>query len=479
MKIISMRQTIWTFCLIISCCLSSQAQEIWNLEKCVRYAWSNSLGLTQAQYNEQLESINVTQARHARNPSVNGSGGLNWNFGRSLDPTTDAFTTKTFFSNQYSLNAGVTLFNGFRIKNQLKQSGLDLDAAQKDTEQLKQDIALDVASAYLNALFAQESMNTAQYALDLSSEQLNQIDKLIAAGSRPRNERLELLAQIATNEQELINTKNTETIALLALKQLMNYDVEAEIVLEVPDENAVTVFSDPDLLTFREVYKKAIENQPNIEAGQIRLSSAEMGVKIAESGKYPTFGAGVGVSSNYSNQGLRVDGFNEVVNDTRVIFNGQDAVVGFPGTVPVTSKNPYFNQLDENLGYGFGFNLSVPIYNNYQVKAQIERAKLNVLNTQNQNEQLNQRLRTSVQQALADAQTAKVAYEASQKSVEAQEAAFQNAEKRFDLGAINTYDYISAKNQYDSSQVRAIIAKYDYIFKTKILDFYLGRPLTL
>ena len=255
-----MRQTIWTICLLFAMSLTSSAQELWDLEKCVNYAWEHSLNLIQSDYNEKFEAINLTQARHARNPNVNGSAGLGLNFGRSLDPTTNDFLTRSFFSNQYSLSAGMTLFNGFRIRNQLKQSGLNLEAAQMDTEQLKRDIALDVASAYLNALFAQESMNTAQNALDLSSEQLGQVDKLIAAGSRPRNERLELLAQIATNEQELITNENNLNLALLSLKQLMNYNVEADIQLVVPDENAITLFSDPDLLTFKEVYEMALTN---------------------------------------------------------------------------------------------------------------------------------------------------------------------------------------------------------------------------
>jgi len=474
-----MRQTIWTICILFTISLNSSAQELWDLEKCVNHAWSHSLNLIQSEYNERFESINLTQAKHARNPNVNGSVGVGLNFGRSLDPTTNGFSTKSFLSNQYSLSAGMTLFNGFRIRNQLKQSGMNLDAAQKDTEQLKRDIALDVASAYLNALFAQESMNTARNVLNLSSEQLSQVDKLIAAGSRPRNERLELLAQIATNEQELITNENNLNIALLSLKQLMNYNIETDIKLVVPDENAITLFSDPDLLTFAEVYQMALTNQPFIEAGKIRLRSAEMDVEIAEGNNYPSISAGGSLSSNYNNKAQRVDGFENVINETDVIFNGQNATVGFPSTNPLTSKNPYFNQLDQNLGYGVGVNMNIPIYNNYQTKAQIERAKLNVLNTETQNELLNQRLRTSVQQALADAQTAKKAFEASQKSVEAQQAAFRNAEKRFELGAINTYDYILAKNQYDNSEIRAIIAKYDYIFKMKILDFYLGRPLTL
>ena len=465
--------------LLVFSSLIGNAQEVWDLEKCIKYAWENSLNITQTQQSEQLEAINQKEAQHAKYPNLNGTGSLQWNFGRSLDPVTDAFTTSTFFSNNFGLNAGVPIFRGFQIRNTLKQAGFNLDAAKMDTEQLRRDIALNVASAYLTALFAKERQNTAQFALDLSNEQLDQVDKLIAAGSRPRNERLDLLAQIATNEQALINNDNDYTIALLNLKQLMNYNVETEIELVVPDENAVTLFSDPALLTFGEVYQKALKNQPNIESGKLRILSAETGIDIAKGSLYPTLTAGGSIFTNFSNQGLRIDGFEDVINETAVIFNGQDAVVGFPTVNPITSDNPYFNQLDENIAYGFGLSLSVPIYNNYRSKASIERAKLNLESTKTQNELIVQRLKTSVQQALSDAQTAKIAFEASQKSVEAQKAAFENAEKRFELGAINTYDYILAKNQYDSSAVNAIIAKYDYIFRTKILDFYIGRPLTL
>ncbi len=476
-KHIRMRNFVTALLVIVS--FAGNAQEVWDLEKCITYAWTNSLRLIQSQQTEQFAAIDQKQAQHAKYPSLSGSAGLGLNFGRSLDPTTDAFTTSTFFSNTFSLNAGVPIFNGFQIKNSLKQAGFNLDAAKKDTEQLKRDIALDVASAYLTALFAKERLSTAQFALDLSNDQLDQIDKLIEAGSRPRNERLDLLAQIATNEQALINGANDYTIAILNLKQLMNYNVESDIELVVPDENAVTLFSDPDLLTFNEVYRQAVLNQPNIEAGKIRLLGAETGIDIAKGGFYPTLGAFGGLQSNFSNQGRKLDGFEEVVNETPVIFNGMEAIIGLPGVNPILSDNPYFNQLNENIAYGFGLNLNIPIYNRYQTKAAVQRAELNLQATKTQNELLEQQLRRSVQQALADAQTAKKAFEASQQSVEAQRAAFDNAEKRFELGAINTYDYILAKNQLDNASVNAIIAKYDYIFRTKILDFYIGRPLTL
>lgn len=441
-----MRKFVTALLVIVS--FAGNAQELWDLEKCITYAWTNSLNIIQSQQSEILGAINQKESQHAKYPSLNGSGNLGLNFGRSINPVTNDFETSSILSNNLSLNTNVQIFNGFQIRNSLKQAGFDLDAAKKDTDQLKRDIALDVATAYLNSLFAKERQNTAQFALDLSNDQLEQIDKLIAAGSRPRNERLDLLAQIATNEQALINVANEYTINILRLKQLMNYNVESEIELVVPDENAVTLFSDPDLLTFDDVYKQAVQNQPNIEAGNIRLLGAETGIDIAKGSLYPRINAFGGLQTNYSKLGQ------------------------FPA-------DSYLDQLDGNLSYGLGLGLTVPIYNNYSAKAAIQRAELNLEITKTQNELLTQQLRTSVQQALADAQTAKKAFEASQQSVDAQQAAFENAEKRFELGAINTYDYILAKNQLDSARVNAIIAKYDYIFRTKILDFYIGRPLTL
>jgi len=474
-----MLKTLSTLIVSVFLLSSLAAQDEWDLEKCIRYAWENSLSIKQLGLDYQSGEIIQKTATQAKYPNLTGSGGAQLNFGRSLDPTTDAFSTQSFFSNSYSLNTGVTLFNGFRIRNQLKQSGLNLEAAEKDIDQARRDIALDVASSYLRAILAKENMATVQFSINLSTEQLTQIDKLIAAGARPRNERLDILAQLSLNEQDFISAQNNLNISMLNLKQLMNYDVEKELTLVIPDENVITLFSDPDKLTFREVYSKAVENQPNIEAGQIRLLSSEMDVDIAKSALYPSIFAGGSIGTNYSNKGQRVDGIEEIINNTPAQIDGEAVIIGFPSSSLITSKNPYFNQINENLFYGVGLNVNVPIYNNYQAKSSVEQAKLNVLRARTLNEQQLQLLKTSVQQALAEAQTAKKALEVSKTTVEAQEAAFDNAEKRFELGAINTFDYIQAKNQFDSASIRALLAKYDYIFKVKILDFYLGNPLTL
>jgi len=435
--------------ILILCFIAHQgvfAQEAWDIQRCITYAWENSIAVKQGSYGVELEKVNTKQSIQSRYPNLSGSANMSLNFGRSLDITTDAFTTESILSTNYGLNSGVLLWNAGRVTKGIKQSELNLDAAKNDVEQAKRDIALNVGIAYLNALFAQENLTIVQNSLELTKEQLNQIDKLIAAGSRPRNERLDIVAQMSTDEQQIVTTENNLTIAILNLKQLMNLDVETDIKLVPPPEN-IFIETDPDQLTFGQVYKEALLHQPNIIAGEARLKSAEIGVEIANTGRYPSLFANGSVGTAHSNRNFL--------------------------------DQSYFNQLDQNLRYGLGIGANIPIYDNYTAKSNVQRAELNVLNTHAQNEQLYQTLRTNVQQSLSDARAAKRALQASENTVEARKAAFENAEKRFNLGAINTFEYVNAKNQYDTSRINYIIAKYDYLFRSKIVDFYMGRSITL
>ncbi len=426
--------------------LAAHSQEAWDLQRCINYAWENSINIKQATYGVDLQQVNKKQNEAARYPSLSGSANMGINFGRSIDITTQDFLTESIFSTNYGLSSGVLLWNAGRINKSIDQSQLDLDAASKDVEQAKRDIALNVGTSYLNALFASENLTIVQNSLDLTKEQLTQIDKLIQAGSRPRNDRLDIVAQMSNDEQLIVTAENNLAIAIMNLKQLMNLDVEREISL-VPPPETVFVETDPDQLTFSEVYRNALLHQPNIIAGEARLKSAEVGVEIANTGKYPSVFANGNLNSAHSNRNFL--------------------------------EQSYFAQLDNNLRYGIGLGANIPIYDNYSAKANVQRAELNVLNTEAQNEQLYQTLRTNVQQSLSDARAAKRALQASETTVEARKAAFDNAEKRFNLGAINTFEYVNAKNQYESSKVNYIISKYDYLFRSKIVDFYMGKTITL
>jgi outer membrane protein len=465
------------FALLCVFSFSLQAQEEWPLERCIQHALDNNLNIKQAEISVDFAEVDQKQSKASRYPSLNASTNLNSNFGRTIDPISDAFTTQNFISSGLGLNTGVTIFNGFRISNSIKQSKIDKRATELDLDQSKRDIALSVANAYLSALFADENLAINESQLETSKEQLAQTEKLIAAGVRPANESLDILAQIATNEQMVIGAENSKVIALLNIKQLLNLDPDVIMVLQAPQN--VNVESDPDLLTFNEVYNSALKNQPNVKAGDLRVESAIMSEKIAKAGLMPSLNGFASIGSNYSNQGRRITGVENVVNDETVVINGMDVTVGFPGVNVLFEDNPYFNQIDENLSYGAGVSLSIPIYNNYNVKANIERSKLGIINAQTQSDILRNQLKATVQQALVDAKAAKRKLNASERSVEAQQASFSNAEKRFNAGTINTFEYVTIKNALAQSEVNAVISKYEYLFSLKILDFYMGKPIKL
>jgi len=337
------------------------------------------------------------------------------------------------------------------------------------------DIA--VANTYLNALFAEENLKIFESQLQTSNEQLSQIQKLISAGVRPANESLDILAQIATNEQNIISAENNEQIALLNLKQLLNLEPNVVMVLETP--NQVEITNDPDLLTFDEVYRSALQNQPNVKAAEMRINSAEIDEKISRAGLLPNLSIGGAIGSNYSNQGRRVTGTESVLRSQEVFINGMPITIETPIDIPNLENTPYLNQIDENLSYGIGLNLNYPIYNNYATKAGIERSKLNIINAQTQAEIQKNNLKTTVQQAIADAKAARRKLNASERSLEAQQASFSNAEKRFNAGTINSFEYVTIKNALAQAEVNAVLSKYEYLFALKIIDFYMGKSIKI
>ena len=456
---------------------ASQAQEEWSLLRCVEHAIENNLTIKQAEINVDFAKINETQSKHNRYPNLNFSSSLNSNFGRSTDPITNTNVTQNFISNNLSLSTGVIVFNGFRIANSIKQSAIDVKAGEYDLEQTKRDISLNVANAYLSVLFADENLAIAKSQLSTSEDQLVQTQRLIDAGVRPANESLDILAQIANNEQMVIGAENSKVIALLSIKQMLRIDPDVSMILSAPSN--VQVESDPDLLTFNEVYNSAYQSQYNIKAADLRVESANLDEKIAKAGLLPSVNLFGSVGSNYSNKGLRVDEIITERVEQTVFFNGLEAVIGTDQDFPIVSDNPYFNQLDENLSYGFGLGVSYPIYNNYTNKLGVERAKLNILNAINNSEQVKDGLKTLIQQALADAKASKRKLNASDKSVEAQSASFRNAEKKFNAGTINTFEYVTIKNALLETEFNAVLAKYEYLFAIKVLDFYMGKPIKL
>jgi outer membrane protein len=460
--------------------LNLAAQEVWPLAKCIQTAWNNNLAIQSAKLNLKSNAIDVKVAEQAKYPTLSAGSNVSWNFGRTIDPTTNEFINSTFFNNGLNLNSGVTLYNGGAIKNNVLKSQNTTKALNEDLEQTKNDIALNVASLYLNALFAKENQAIAEANVKQSNTSLSQIQTLIRTGNRAPNEVLDIEAQLATDEQSLLNNRNSYINAIMQLKQAML--INDDIDIEAP--NGVVLSTDADLLTFDEVYKSALTSQHNIAADEIRLIGTDLDIKIANANNLPTVGFGGSLGTNYSNKGQYIDGF-ETVRQSQTFeveipnFPKQNAILSSDYQVPILKKSNYFKQFQNNLSYGVGFNINMPIFNNYQSKASVQRAKLNKENVMVNLENKKQDLRVRVQKALTDAKAAKGAVVAAEKSVTANQAAFDNASKRFSLGSINSFDLTTARTRLDNAKNNLVIAKYDHIFKVKIVEFYQGKSITL
>jgi outer membrane protein len=461
-------------------------QETWSLEKCVSYAQENSRLVKQSQVGVSNAKLSQKLADFDRYPSVSAGSNLGLNFGRSVNPSTYAFENRSTNFQSWSLNASVILYNGGRLNNAVRQSELDIKASQADLENSASTIALQVAQAYLQILLFDEQLENARKRIQTTQSQLDRTERQIKAGQIAPNAKYDLMAQVARDEQQIVTASNNVELSYLNLKNLLELSPEKDIKIEKPSVVAPKD-ANPENFMFKAVYAQALGNQPQIKAGEYRIKSAEVGVKMAEALLLPSLSASAGVSTNYSStiQDFKqpdLTGAKLVLdkNITPVKIDGRDANFQNYNLEGVTfPKTPYFSQLDNNLGQGIGLNLQIPIFDGFSRKIGIQRQKLNV---ENQTLALNaqkQQLKTDVQNAIASARAAKKQFEASTKTFEAQRAAYDAADKRLASGSGNSFELTQAKNNLDTAERDVTVAKYDYLFRLKIVEFYEGKKLTL
>jgi len=479
-----MQQLSKFFTLFVAFLLATgaNAQDTWSLERCIQYAKDNNITVKQAQANVRTAMLSEKQAKASRLPSVNASADVGEQFGRTIDPTTNQFSTVATSFNSLGLNAGINLFSGGLINHSIKQAGWDLRAATADAEQLTNNLGLQIASAYLSILLGEEQLENAQKRISQTQEQLNVTQKLIDAGTLPMADKFNILAQLAQGEQASVQARNTVELSYLNLKQLLQLEPDYDLQIERPDV-PIPADANPDALTLSPVYQTAVGTQPNIRAADFRVKSAQEGIFIAKSAYYPTISAFANLSSSYSSQARNFNNpivGDPVLGDPIIInFGGQDVPVSFYNTPVSYPKTPYFDQIDQNFGQGIGASIQIPIYQNGRTRLSVERARLGVLTTQMQQIQTQQTLKNDIQTAIANARAARQTLEAAQKTFDATDIAYQNTVKRHTLGTINTLDLTTARNNRDIAETDRTVAKYDYVFKLKILDFYLGKPLTM
>lgn len=460
----------------------SRAQEAWSLQRCIDYAFQKNIQIMQGQLNVENSDAGRTLSRASALPNINGQFSHGYNWGQTIDPFTNQFATDRIRSNNLGVNASMVLFNGFQRLNTISQSDLDLEARKRDLERIQNDVALNVANAYLNILFTEEFLNVARYNLESSSEQARRVAQLVEAGSMARGALYDIQAQEALDESSVISAENNLRLAYLNLTILLQLSPEEAENFRIEKPDLEDLSGIELVASVSQVVNSALQSFPEIKSAETDLMAAQKGLNVAKGTVSPRLSVSFSYGSGYS-------GANRIATDSvNFGFIPLGQVMGTGELVTSLSEQIYpsgfetkafGDQLEDNLNRSLFFTLSVPIFNGLSSRTNVQRAKIGLesarLNLENNKNTLSQ----NVQRAYADAQAALRSYQASQKAVTAAQEAFNYAEIRYAEGVINATDFTAARVRLDSAKADMIRNKFDYVFKAKVVDFYLGKPITL
>ena len=431
-----MRTNYFLTIILIFCTLQISAQRVWTLQECVDTALMNNRNIKQQRLNYKSKVISYNQAKSDRLPNLNASIGQNFNFGRSLS-VDNTYQNSNSQNTSFSVSSGVNLYNGFRMKNAIEARQAELMAAGADVQKIEKDIILNVSAAFLQVLQNKELLRNADNQLQITRENMARRKELIEAGKLAQGEIFEIQAQEANEELSRVQAENQLQLSLLDLAQVLELDHFQDIDVAVPVnllENELA------LLSADEVYISALASRPEIRSAQYRLESSLKNIEIARAGYLPSLSLGAQWGTGYYNM----------------------------SNMPT---NPSFGtQFSNNISTGVGLSLSIPIFNRYEVKNQVENAKLNVESSKIDIENTKIELRKTIQQAYYNAIAAKNRWESSQKSVTANEESYRFASQKFEVGRANQYEVNLAKTNLSQSISEQTQAKYEYVFRMKILE---------
>jgi len=435
----------------------------WTLKECVDHALEHNLSVKRAAFTTDLRNEDITSAKGNMLPGVSASASQNYNFGSFFDPGSNRRVSADTRSNTFGLNTSVSLYNGSSIKNNLLQSRTSFEASKLDLEKMKDDISLFIVNSYLEVLFRRENLKIAIAQLEISEQLLERTKELVDAGTQPEGNLLEVEATKVNDENSVVTAENDLVLSLLKLSQTLQiphqgFDVED---VEVNVNSVALLYNKSE-----EVFAKAVQDQPNIKSAELALQNSDTEIKIAKSDYLPSLTLSAGVNTVYSHRQGQSDDF--------YIPNLPN-----PTEPDILVENGFFDQLENNLGEFIGLNLSIPIFSRGQVKANVNRAKINQEISKVNLDDEKRALRETVEQAYLSAKAALKEYEAAEKSVKAQESSFEFAQQRYNLGATNSFDFEQVRNRLVNAQSSLIRAKYNYVFRVKALEFYYGIPLVV
>jgi len=426
---------------------SAQAQETWSLQKCIDYALQNNIQIKQQKLNSDYYGNQLNQAKNNRLPTLNAGLQNNMSFGRSLGAD-NTYLDINSNSTYGSLSSNITLFNGFTLQNSVKMADMDLRATLEDLHKAKDDMMLNIAASYLEILFAEELVTVAEDLQKITQLQIDRTGKLVEAGSLAKGSLLEIEAQYAREELNVVNAQNREQLAYLGLYQLLELPSTESFKIEKPV--LPEIGSNMSLMNTLDVFKNAVQIRPAVKGAEFKLESARKQLLIAKGNLLPSLSFGANYNNNYN-----------------YLMNSQFANVAFG------------DQLKSHQRYGLGVTLNIPVFNRFQARTSVSNAQIQLENTELQLQSTKNLLRKDIEQAYTNALAAFKRYIANQKAVVSSKEAFRYTEEKFNVGMINSVEYNQSKNNLSTAQSDLLQSKYEYIFRTKILDFYNGKTIEL
>jgi outer membrane protein len=463
------------------------------LPECVDIALKNNLNVRRSIYNVETYNVALFQDKMNFLPSLTGGASYGFNFGRNLNQVTNQYVTTQNNSINGQVTSSLLLFNGFRVTNTFRQGKKDVSAADADLQKAKNDVIINVVTYYINVIFNKELLENNKYQLSSSQQQLERITRQVEAGALPKSNQLTQEAQVATNEVNVINQENALRLSLLQLKQSMQIPASELMDVVIPEIALEDIILDT---TPEQIYTESLKTMPEIKSAMLKVESANLALMAAKGGLYPRLTLNGSAFSNYSSLLRNVNhsgvatyitGVNPnpigiaTVGGNPVLINGNPVTVNSYQLTPVynneNDKYTEFEQLKDNISKSLSFQLTIPIFNNWSQRATVQRAaiqteiaRLNELQAQNT-------LRQTIETAYNDAYAASKTYAANTKQVKANEEAYRMVLQRFDIGAANFVEKQVAENTMFQSRSDLTRAKYNFIFKKKILDFYQGKQI--
>ena len=468
-------KTVASLLLSLTTLVLTAQTKAYTLEECVLMALDKNISIKQSELDIENAEIDKADAIGSFLPRVNAQSQHIWNNGFSQNITNGLIENLTTQFSSFGGNIGVTLFNGKQNINQLSRANLNLIARQYQLDDMKDDISLFVANAYLQVMFNRELAQVQRFQLEITKEDLERTKVRIQAGVLTQADIFDIEANLASQEQALVQAENNYRLSLISLAQLLLItDYEN---FQIADEDFDIPFSDILSQKPKEIYEKALTIRNDIKLGVANIEVAKKDIEIAKGALMPSLTA----FYNYNTRISYSDRFVETGNliETPIGFvkgTGESVVTQFSERT-IAEPLSFGTQFGQNDGHSYGVSLNIPIFNGSSVRNNIKRRKLNLKRIENQFEQTKLDLENTVNQAYLNTQGAVKFFEAAEKTLKARQEAFQIAQNRFEVGVMNSFDFIQAKQRYQISASDIVRAKFDYIFKLKVLEFYFGLKL--